>query len=259
MALAHDRRTRARVVPCRERPARGTPALPRREPRWLLPALAIALVLAGSRVEGGYLAVFVDGRTLHVEKVTLEGEGRAQLWLPAGGSIDIPLSRLDRVIEDEVEPNPQPVAEPACKADFADQPLPAGTPFASEILAASRKADLHPWLVAAVVQAESRFDPAAVSRVGARGLMQLMPSVWMDAGVRDPHDPRANLRAGCRHLRRLLDRFGDLRLALAAYNSGAATVEQAHGVPPYRETRTFVRHVLATFCPPSASEERPAR
>ena len=79
--------------------------------------------------------------------------------------------------------------------------------------------------------------------------MQLMPSVWLEQGVASPYEPAANLRAGCHHLRALLDRFGDLTLALAAYNAGIATVVKAGGVPPYRETRDFVRRVLGRFCP----------
>jgi hypothetical protein len=229
--------------------------------RWLrairLAVLTLAAAAAASApASSGYLAVFVDGRTLHVEQVDLTAEGQARLSLPGGGSIVVPLTRLDRVIEDAVEENPRPLPAPRCGSAFVDQPLPGGTPFARLIMRASRSANLHPWLVAAVVQTESGFEPGAVSRVGARGLMQLMPSVWVEEGIRDPHDPAANLAAGCRHLRALLDRFGDLRLALAAYNSGAATVEHAGGVPPYRETREFVRRVLAIFCPaPSAHGE----
>jgi soluble lytic murein transglycosylase-like protein len=67
--------------------------------------------------------------------------------------------------------------------------------------------------------------------------------------VPDPYDPRTNLRLGCKHLRSLLDRLGELPLALAAYNAGMATVEKSGGMPPYRETREFVRRVLANFCP----------
>jgi soluble lytic murein transglycosylase-like protein len=128
--------------------------------------------------------------------------------------------------------------------------VPEKTPFATQIVAAARAADLHPGLVVAVVQAESAFQPYAISRVGAAGLMQLMPSVWLGAGLQTPFDPASNLRAGSRHLRALLDRFkGDLTLALAAYNAGAAAVERYGGVPPYAETRGYVRRVLGRFCP----------
>jgi soluble lytic murein transglycosylase-like protein len=104
-------------------------------------------------------------------------------------------------------------------------------------------------LVAAVVQIESAFDPNAVSRAGASGLMQLMPSAAADREVDDVLDPAENLRGGAAHLRIMLDRFESLTLALAAYNAGAATVDRYGGVPPYAETRNYVRKVLELFCP----------
>jgi soluble lytic murein transglycosylase-like protein len=199
-----------------------------------------------------YLAVFSDGRVLKVSAATLVGTGKIRLELRGGGVVQVPLTRLESVIEDVVESVPEPVEAPPCPAAFADQPLPEATPYRAEIAAASRAAGLHPWLVAAVVEAESRYDRRAVSRAGARGLMQLMPAVWTDGGIRDPHDPRANLQVGCTHLRRLIDRFGDLPLALAAYNAGPTVVEREGGMPPYRETRDFVRRVLSRFCPSAA-------
>ena len=109
--------------------------------------------------------------------------------------------------------------------------------------------NLHPWLVAAVVQAESAFNPLAISRVGAAGLMQLMPAAAADHDVSNAFDPDENLRGGSEHLRTMLDRFESLSLALAAYNAGATTVDRYQGIPPYKETRQYVRRVLKTFCP----------
>lgn len=102
-------------------------------------------------------------------------------------------------------------------------------------------------LVKAIIHAESSFRPKARSRVGARGLMQLMPSTAGMYGVASRHlyDPRSNIHAGVRHLRRLLRTFGgDTRLAVAAYNAGAGAVKRHRGLPPYRETRNYVRKVL---------------
>jgi len=100
-------------------------------------------------------------------------------------------------------------------------------------------------LVAAVIEAESDFNPRAVSRQGAQGLMQLMPETAAILGVADPFDPRANIEAGVRHLRALMDRFGnDLPLVLAAYNAGELAVIKHRGVPPYRETRAYVKRIL---------------
>src|SRR5262249_57921463 len=94
-------------------------------------------------------------------------------------------------------------------------------------------------------EAESEFNPRAVSRKGARGLMQLMPATASSLSVRDSFDPYENIDGGVRHLRRLLDRFhGNIPLAVAAYNAGEQTVINYHGVPPYRETRRYVSKIL---------------
>ncbi|MFZ5786226.1 MAG: lytic transglycosylase domain-containing protein [Acidobacteriota bacterium] len=213
--------------------------------------LLIACGMWAPAASAQYLAVFVDGRTLQVSGTRLLDDSRIRLEVEGGGAIEVPLARLERVIEDAVEPEPAAIAAPPCRAEFEDEALPATVPFSAEIVAASRAANLHPWLVAAIVEAESASNPRAISRVGARGLMQLMPAVWLEQGVVDPHEPRANLLAGARHLRAMLDRFGKLTLALAAYNSGATTVERAGGIPPYLETRAYVRAVLGKFCPAS--------
>jgi len=100
-------------------------------------------------------------------------------------------------------------------------------------------------LVAAVIEAESEFNPRAVSRRGARGLMQLMPKTAATLGVDDLFDPKANIDAGVRHLRAMMDRFdNNIPLALAAYNAGEVAVIKHRGVPPYRETRAYVKRIL---------------
>ncbi|MGH7278999.1 MAG: lytic transglycosylase domain-containing protein [Candidatus Rokuibacteriota bacterium] len=100
-------------------------------------------------------------------------------------------------------------------------------------------------LVRAVVEVESQFDPRAVSRKGALGLMQLMPVTASNHGVRDPFDPRENIDGGVRELRRLMRRFDrNLPLVLAAYNAGETAVRRYRGVPPYRETRQYITRVI---------------
>ena len=104
--------------------------------------------------------------------------------------------------------------------------------------------DVPADLVAAVIDAESSNNPRAVSRRGARGLMQLMPKTAKRLGVDDPFDPRANIEAGVRHLRAMIDIFGnDLPRVLAAYNAGEVAVIKHRGVPPYRETRAYVKRI----------------
>jgi hypothetical protein len=105
--------------------------------------------------------------------------------------------------------------------------------------------EIPPILVAAIVEAESEFNPRAVSRRGARGLMQLMPDTASSLRVSDSFDPYENIEGGVRHLRRLMDRYrGNLPLVLAAYNAGEQAVMVYGGVPPYRETRRYVNRIL---------------
>ncbi len=107
---------------------------------------------------------------------------------------------------------------------------------------------VEPDFVEAVIDVESSFDPNAVSKKGAQGLMQLMPATARRFGVIDAFDPAENINGGVRYLRHLLDLFeGDKRLALAAYNAGENAVRAAKGIPPYRETRNYVARVLRRF------------
>ena len=117
--------------------------------------------------------------------------------------------------------------------------------IAAHVKSAARRHGVSEALVAAVVAVESDHNPRAVSRRGALGLMQLMPSTAAVLGVRDAFDARQNVDAGARHLRNLLNRFNDVPLALAAYNAGPQAVIEYGGVPPYPETRAFVARVLA--------------
>lgn len=107
---------------------------------------------------------------------------------------------------------------------------------------------LHPALIRAVIKAESNFDPLAISRAGAIGLMQLMPETAQRLDVRDMYDPDDNVGGGTKYLRQLLDRFqGNLPLALAAYNAGENAVDRYQALPPYTETRQYVRRVLQYY------------
>ena len=102
-------------------------------------------------------------------------------------------------------------------------------------------------LVRAVIQAESAFNPRAVSPKGAMGLMQLMPATASDFGVRDPFDPAENIRAGVGYLKSLLTRYSNnVELALAAYNAGPQAVKKYGAVPPYRETRNYIARIQST-------------
>jgi len=107
---------------------------------------------------------------------------------------------------------------------------------------------VDPKLVDAVVRVESDYDPRAISRRGALGLMQLMPDTADRLDVDDPFDPEENIRGGVREISRLVDRYaGNLQLALAAYNAGEGAVARYRGIPPYKETRSYVSRILTLY------------
>jgi hypothetical protein len=113
---------------------------------------------------------------------------------------------------------------------------------------AATRHHVDPSLVRSVVKVESNFNPNAVSRKGAMGLMQLMPSTARSLNVSNPFDPAQNVDAGVRHLRRLLDSYGgNVRLSLAAYNAGSRAVSRSAGVPHFRETQNYVRRITSLY------------
>ena len=225
----------------------------------VLIALAGLLPAVRARAE---LVVLDGGEVLKVAAFDADGQS-ARLTFKEGGVMTLPMMRIDRVLEDEVE---EPVASVAGLADVgapaafaltfdAAQAVPA-SPFGGLIYAVAKENALNPELVAAVVRTESAFNPRAYSHKGAAGLMQLMPATGMRFGVtsNERFDAEKNLRAGARYLKWLVDRFqGDLPKVLAAYNAGEGSVDRYSGVPPYRETRDYVRRVFAHLGLPLAS------
>ena len=118
-------------------------------------------------------------------------------------------------------------------------------PYEDLIIEAAMRYGLDPRLIRSVVEVESAFNPVAVSRAGAKGLMQLMPILARELRVHNPFDPRQNVMGGARHLRRLLDMHeGDIRLALASYNAGPENVARYGGVPPFPETQKYVKRII---------------
>jgi soluble lytic murein transglycosylase-like protein len=136
------------------------------------------------------------------------------------------------------------------RSSDAGSPAAARTPRAEiDRLVKVSAADygVDPALIEAIIASESAFDSQATSSAGARGLMQLMPQTAAALGVTDSYDAAQNVAAGTRYLRSLLDRFGNVELAVAAYNAGPDAVRRFGGIPPYEETRSYVRNVLASY------------
>lgn len=152
---------------------------------------------------------------------------------------ELSATRVDRVAK--------PQGPPVLSRRAARKPsfLSGGRQFDSLIRRAAERYDVDFALVKAVIHAESAFDHQAVSRKGASGLMQLMPGTARQMGVYNAFDPRQNILGGTRYLKEMLDRYsGNLRLGLAAYNAGPSNVDRNCGVPPFPETRKYIRRVL---------------
>ncbi len=171
------------------------------------------------------------------------------------------LSRIAQITgAPDAPPAPSPAPPGGAASTFADvlrQTLggsggafypPDRSAYHGMVEASAARWDVDPALVNAVIANESGFDPRATSRVGAMGLMQLMPGTAAGLGVGDPYDPAQNIAGGVRYLRGLLDRFnGDVPRAVAAYNAGPGAVEKYGGVPPYQETQRYVAAVLDSY------------
>ena len=137
-----------------------------------------------------------------------------------------------------------------------------GKPFTQQqidaaIDQAAARHNVDPSLVRAVIKVESNFNPNAVSRTGAMGLMQLMPQTARSLNVVNPFDPQQNVDAGVRHLKRLMESYGgDVKLSLAAYNAGAGAVARSAGIPDFRETRNYVKRITQIYYGGSDSSYR---
>ena len=210
---------------------------------------AIALPLFAPFLQGGEYAVLSTGFRLHADRH--EVSGSLLKLFSAGGITELPAA-LVVSFESEDAPEVAPAsALPAAAGPVIVVPeaelIPAAITPAGLAADAARKFSLPESFIRSVMQAESAFQPAAVSPKGAIGLMQLMPATARDLHV-DPLDPRQNAEGGAAYLRDLLARYeshpDQVLLALAAYNAGPATVERYHGVPPWPETRQYILRVL---------------
>ena len=128
------------------------------------------------------------------------------------------------------------------------QPITTKAQILNKVSEVSRKYGVDEKLVNALIKQESGFNVNAKSKVGAQGLMQLMPATAKSMGVTDPMNPEQNIEGGVKYLRSMLDKYnGNIILALAAYNAGPGAVDKYTGVPPYKETQNYVRNILANY------------
>ena len=189
------------------------------------------------------IVFLTSGRTFSVKGHQVDGD-RITLTLRGGGEITCDRALIEKILPDEV-PYVEPQAEAPQTPAAAEQASPLDGPYAEIIARAAEAHGVSPMLVSALIQVESGYRPRARSPKGAMGLMQLMPSTARAYKVGNPFEPKANIEAGIKHLKSLIDRFRGVELALAAYNAGPGAVERFKGVPPYRETRSYVSRILA--------------
>ena len=194
--------------------------------------VAAILCAALTPVARADYAVLQSGQRIHI--TSYESVGETIRLTMTGGTMEIPATSLLRI-------DPEDTFLPV-KTKLLD------VPYANLIAAAAETHGVAAELVASVIAVESNFNPNAVSTRSARGLMQLMPKTAARFGVKNIFDPEQNIDAGTHYLKELLLRYnGDLRLTLAAYNAGPDRVGQFRSVPPFRETRDYVRRVTEKF------------
>jgi soluble lytic murein transglycosylase-like protein len=184
------------------------------------------------------LVFFQSGSSLSIRSHREDGSSLV-LTMRGGGEMVCDASIIARFEPDEV-PYPEPVAEVAVVA-----PIEAAStvPYGAIIDRISAEQGVPAKLVRAVIQVESAYQERARSKKGAMGLMQLMPQTARQYAVANPYDPEANIEAGIKYLKSLMERL-PVSLALAAYNAGEGAVQRFHGIPPYPETQQYVSRIL---------------
>jgi soluble lytic murein transglycosylase-like protein len=223
------------------------------------------------------LAILSNGFSIRHDHHVVMG-ATTRLFLSADGSsfTDVPTSEITSY-EKDLSPPPAPeppaasnanaaaaaqsrMALPAPLSSARSTPLPTAAELNMVVNSASETYHLDPDLVNSVIHAESGFNAHAVSPKGAQGLMQLMPQTANTLGVNNAFDPKQNVGGGSAYLRELLEHYNfDLVKALAAYNAGPQRVEKYNGVPPYRETRAYVAHIIQEYNKKKIAQEHAAK
>jgi soluble lytic murein transglycosylase-like protein len=207
--------------------------------------------------------VFEDGRVVKAAGYRLLPE-EIEVDLPGGGSYRVALERVERIVDDEVIVDTVAVegnlglASRSYDLSYQAGRKPLfGSAYDALIDAAAKRSNIDAAFVSALIRAESNFEPRAVSRKGARGLMQLMPATARRLSVRRPFDPASNVDGGVRYLRELVDRFGNQpELVLAAYNAGSGLSDLRRRTA-HRQTVAYVNRILGWWQPTPLAAARP--
>jgi soluble lytic murein transglycosylase-like protein len=206
--------------------------------------LLMAMLVALSAASAGEIAVLKTGYRLHVDRHEINAS-RVRLFTQNGGQMDLPASAVIRFEQDDQVAEALPVEEPPLESPI-EKPLS----IADAIERFAAEVGLPAELIHAVISTESAYQTDAISAKGAIGLMQLMPQTAAELAV-DPYDPTENVRGGINYLKQLMElyegREDQVVRALAAYNAGPHRVDQYDGVPPYDETRAYVRRVIERY------------
>ena len=222
-------------------------------PRIALALVVCALTTGARSAHAAEVITLHSGFTVECARREAVAGGITRLYLrgtdpSATNYIDIPSSSIAAIEAAPESPAPAVSAPSSALTATETRALETAVPLPRLLQHSGATHNVNVALLAAVIKAESAGNPRAVSRTGARGLMQLMPATAADLGVTDSFSPEANVEGGSAYLDGLLTRYHDnLVLAVAAYNAGPAAVDRYRGVPPYRETRLYVARVIREF------------
>ncbi|HEU5402164.1 MAG TPA: lytic transglycosylase domain-containing protein [Terriglobales bacterium] len=205
--------------------------------------LGLILLLLAVSAAAGDRAVLRNGFTIDHDRREVMGD-TTRLYT-AGGYVDVPTVEIVSFEHLDTPPAPELAPTKTLHDHVAD---------------AGKTTGIDPDFIDSVIRQESGFNPNAVSRKGARGLMQLMPDTAEKLGVRNSFDPAQNIQGGAAYLRQLLELYhGDAQKALAAYNAGPGRVQQYKGVPPYRETQAYVARIIREYNRKKLAEQAAAK
>ena len=204
-------------------------------------------LLTSVSVVSADVMVLNTGKKLRIQSYRVEGSN-VEVMINERSEMVIPLDWV-REIKDEPDPPPAPPSVTNLPQETtAQRRANLKFEYADQVRFVSEKHQIDWRLVAAVMKVESNFNPRALSRKGAQGLMQLMPDTAKMYRVKRPYDPEQNIEAGVKHLKKLMTRYNNhLELVLAAYNAGEKAVDRFNGIPPFTETRQYVKKVLNDY------------